>query len=170
MQIPDNVIAAAKQSQSQSGLWASLTLAQWAVESGWGQHCPGNNPFGITFSSSSPASQLLWTHECVANKDVPAWQRSHPELRVSSTTGDKSWIEIQRKFAAYPTLEDAFEDHARLLTQGKPYAEAWAAHSHDANPFQFISEIAPIYASDPNYATTLLNVIAKNELTQYDVT
>lgn len=33
--------------QEAGAKWASLVAAQWALESGWGKHMPGNNAFGL---------------------------------------------------------------------------------------------------------------------------
>ena len=46
---PDAVIRAAQASQTRWGIPASVTLAQWALESAWGSRMPpgSNNPFGI---------------------------------------------------------------------------------------------------------------------------
>jgi len=151
-----------------SGLWSSLTLAQWAVESDWGQRCPGNNPFGITWTPNHQ-EQLLWTHEEVPPAQLDGWKIQHPELIVEKTLpSGHLWVKLRRPFNAYATLGDAFEDHGRLLTQGHPYAAVWSAHCQDAAPFQFITAFAPIYATDHNYAATLTEVINAHNLTQYD--
>ena len=53
---PDDVIAAAQTSQRKYGIPASITIAQWALESGWGKHLPpgSNNPFGIKAVGDEP--------------------------------------------------------------------------------------------------------------------
>jgi flagellar protein FlgJ len=40
-------VPAARASEQATGIPASITLAQAILESGWGRHMPGNNPFGI---------------------------------------------------------------------------------------------------------------------------
>ena len=47
--LPPEVIEAARASQTRWGIPASVTLAQWIVESAWGSAMPpdSNNPFGI---------------------------------------------------------------------------------------------------------------------------
>lgn len=134
--------------QNTSGLWASLTLAQWADESGFGQHAPGFNAFGIKAPTWATGDnvQLLWTHEVI----------------------DGESTRVQARFRKYPNQLAAFEDHARLLTQGHPYAAVWAAHKADVSPMQFISAFAHIYATDPIYATKLENLIGTFQLLQYD--
>jgi len=46
---PPEIISAAQTAQAAYGVPASVTLAQWALESDYGQHMPqgSNNPFGI---------------------------------------------------------------------------------------------------------------------------
>lgn len=139
-------IAQAQVCEKQTGLWTSLTVAQWGLESGFGAHCPGNNPFGIKYSpATSPSSQLLWTTEIIYGKP----QR------------------VQAKFAAYPTLAAAFADHARLLTHGS-YLPAWIAYKNDSTPDRFIAAFAPIYATDPLYQTKMESIINEYRLKQYD--
>ena len=70
-QPPTEVIAAAKRS---AGLWkipASVTLAQWALESGWGKHTPpgSNNPFGIKAIGDQPAVESP-TREVINGENV----------------------------------------------------------------------------------------------------
>lgn len=145
----EGVSPSAKDCQATTGLWASLTLAQWADESGFGQHAPGFNAFGIKAPAGAPDSevQLLWTHEVVHGESV----------------------RVQAKFRKYNNQLEAFVDHARLLTQGRPYASAWAAHKADATPMQFIPAFSHIYATDPVYGQKLTNLIEGFGLLQYDV-
>lgn len=169
MSIPLEVIDGAMTSQKATGLWASLTIAQWALESDWGKDCPGNNPFGITYSSSAPDSQLLWTHEYVKEDHLPAWKNDHPELIVVSREANgEVYIKVQRKFAKFPTLADAFAYHARLITEGHPYAAAWEFHKHDAYPMKFIDAFAHIYATDPLYGPHLKEIISNHDLLGFD--
>ena len=47
--IPNAIIAAAQAAQHKWQVPASVSLAQWIIESGWGAHEPAgsNNPIGI---------------------------------------------------------------------------------------------------------------------------
>jgi flagellum-specific peptidoglycan hydrolase FlgJ len=61
-------LAAAAQSaclcEQTTGLPAEITVAQWAIESGWGASAPGNNCFGI---KAYPGCQVqrFPTHEVI---------------------------------------------------------------------------------------------------------
>jgi len=54
--LPPDIIAAAQSSQQKWGIPASVTIAQWALESGWGKYMPpdSNNPFGIKAVDQEP--------------------------------------------------------------------------------------------------------------------
>lgn len=163
-------IKAAQECEAETGLWTSLTVAQWALESEWGQYSPGNNPFGITYSPlTSPAKQLIWTHEEVTPAELNGWKTNHPELQVVATLDNGNLrIKVQREFAAYPTLAAAFKDHARLLTQGNRYYHFWVMAKNDPTPDRFIDLFASTYASDTGYAGKLKEIISGHGLGRFD--
>src|SRR5260370_30191918 len=92
--VPPEVIAAAKASQRQWGVPASVTLAQWIVESAWGSAMPtdSNNPFGIKALETQPAVESE-TREVIDGK-------------VIITTA---------RFRRFVSLSEAFESAAKLL-------------------------------------------------------
>lgn len=121
----------------ETGCPSEITLAQWAQESEWGLHAPRNNCFGIK-AAAGEAAQLLMTTEYIAGQ-----KRSLPQ-----------------RFAVFDTLQQCFERHAVLLTDGEPYRlafEAYVEHDHDLD--RFIREIAAHYATDPNYAGELARIL-----------
>ena len=121
-----------------TGVPAELTIAQWAVESGWGAHQPGNNCFGIKAYSGCYGIQLLKTSEFI-----------NGSLQM-----------MQREFATFPTLTACFEKHAELICKGMPYRRAWQEFETSKSITALVQSIAPIYATAPNYAETLLGVIS----------
>ncbi len=163
-------IPPAQACELKTGLWSSLTIAQWAVESNWGAACPGNNPFGITWAPKSIyGRQMLWTHEEIKKADYVVWKNMHPEIQVVNTLPSGNLrIKVQRGFNKYDSLEQAFEAHGRLLTKGLPYAAVWSEHCQDSTPMAFIDAMAPIYATDHAYADTLKTVIEAHALLCYD--
>lgn len=130
------------------GPFTSITLAQWAVESGYGAHLSGiNNCFGIKATwqqrDAGQAREVL-THEFLGNH----------------------WITEEQYFANYPTLEQCFDAHATLLT---------SPHYQGCVEARTIEEYAQAlhscgYATAPDYPEVLLGVIARNNLTQFDQT
>ncbi len=117
---------------------ADLTLAQWALESGWGAHQPGNNCFGIKAYHGCFGTQSLSTCEVVSG--VP--------------------VSVTQNFAVFASLDACFEKHADLLTTGKPYAGAWLQYLKSPNLKTLIGQIAPIYSTTPAYGDALMNIIA----------
>lgn len=138
--IPPDVVAAAKASQVKWKIPASVSLAQWAVESGWGLHYSGkNNPFGIKGKGT-----LRKTRE---------W---------SKTKGDYF---ITTEFKDYPTIEAAFDDHGRILNL--PVYKKARAYLPDVNAF--CNALTGVYATDPNYGKVLISVIdGSQKLRGYD--
>lgn len=149
------VIAAAQASQRKWKVPASVTIAQWAVESGWGRHESGKfNYGGITakvkdavfpYKPGTPLepATLCWTHEHVNGQ----------------------MVKCQRWFKDYPTPEAFFDAHAKLLATAPVYHAAMEALP---NRERFIDLMAPHYATAPTYAATLKNIIRASNLGQYD--
>ena len=137
---PPNVIDAAIASEKTSGCPAVLTLAQWALESGYGKYDLGaNNFFGIKWFKSSKFSYVA---------------RNTKEVYNGKT------VVIVAKFIRFPSMQACFEYHGKLLFT-KPYAKA-APFAHDWK--QFLEHIAPVYATDPHYKDKLLTIISSNDL------
>lgn len=138
---PQEMIEAAQNCQKQYELFASIQLAQGILESAWFTKCTGKyNFFGIKAHSGS----TVWTHEVVNGKNVP----------------------MQQIFADYNSPQEAFAAHAELLTNPSGHYAKALPLIHDLE--QYVKAIAPIYATDPNYANSLLNLIKSNQLAQYD--
>lgn len=153
--IPPDIIAAARASQAKWSIPASISLAQWAVESGWGKKVSGKNNYGGITAKVSGAkfptvpgeplepATLCWTSEFV--------------------NGQK--VRCQRWFKDYASAEDYFDAHGKLLATGKPYAKARALLP-DANAFA--DALTGVYATDPKYGATLKSIIKSNNLRSYD--
>lgn len=129
--------------EASTGVPAELTVAQWALESGWGLYEPGNNCFGIKVYPGCYGVQSLRTVEVVDGV-------SH------SVIGE---------FATFATLAGCFQMHACIICEGKPYARAWQQYKASGNVLALIQCIAPIYASAPNYAATLTAIVAMPQVT-----
>jgi hypothetical protein len=142
--VPPEVIEAAKASQRQWGVPASVTLAQWIVESAWGSAMPpdSNNPFGIKALETQPAVESE-TREVIDGK-------------VIITTA---------RFRRFDSLSQAFESHGKLLSTGAPYRPAMELVK---DPDQFADALTGVYATDPQYGTTLKWVMDNYQLKQYD--
>ncbi|KUL11753.1 phage tail protein [Bacillus licheniformis] len=130
---------------------ASLIIAQACLESAWGTSGlvqKGKNLFGIK-GTYNGQYVLMWTTEYDKNENP---------------------TRVQAKFRKYPSWTESIQDLANLYVNGtswnpnqykvvvgeKDYKKATAAL------------IKAGYASDPNYATKLNNLIQTYNLTQYD--
>jgi flagellum-specific peptidoglycan hydrolase FlgJ len=136
--------ASAVASEKTTKLPAELTVPQWALESGWGEHAPGNNCFGIK-ATTGTASQTLSTQE------VP-----HPNAQP---------VTEEQQFEVFPTLQACFDRHAALITSAQPYAAAWAQYLKDGDKAMLMQRIAPRYA--PNnllYSTKLARILQMSEV------
>lgn len=133
-----NAVSSAQACEQKTGCPAALSVAQWALESGWGKFAPGNNCFGIKFYAGAFGSQTLATHEYVAGKST----------------------EQNLEFATFPTLEACFEKHAELIAAAGPYRAAFANFARTGNVEQLVRDIAPHYApGNPLYIKSVLSIL-----------
>ena len=68
-------------------------------------------------------------------------------------------------FRKFDSLAEAFDQHGKLLATGAPYQKAMALKD-DADAFA--DALTGVYATDPNYGTTLKYVIHTYDLTVHD--
>jgi len=124
---------------------ASVTIAQAAIESGWGTKAPGMNLFGIKADKS--------------------WAGPVAEFATHEYVGDKK-VSIVDRFRAYTSWSDCLVDRGKFLLANKRYAPAFL---HTDNAEQFTLAIAAAgYATDPGYAEKIIAEIHARNLTQFD--
>jgi flagellum-specific peptidoglycan hydrolase FlgJ len=157
MSAPQNIINAALAAKRKWGVPASVSLAQWALESGYGAHAPGHNSFGMKpRSGKNDPCQVLSTTEWSA-------------LR-------RCYVPTKQPFRVFPSDDAAFDAHAELLATAGVYARARAALP---NVGKYIDGLMPVrnakgvilkpgYATDPLYASKLKALIAKEGWGKYD--
>lgn len=130
---------------------ASLIIAQACLESGWGTSelaQKGKNLFGIK-GTYNGQYVLMWTTEY-----------------------DKSGnaTKVQARFRKYPSWYESIQDLAKLYVNGT----SWDPNHYKAvvgeKDYKKASAalVKAGYATDPNYATKLNNLIQTYKLTQYD--
>lgn len=143
----------ALQTEKQTGINAIAILAQAAVESAWGEVCPGNMFFGIKDTDGLNGNeQLLTTTEYLDNPDT----KFPVVLKVVQIAARKWKYTVKDWFRKYNTPEESFTHHANFFIQNKRYA---AALQVKRNPYLFIDAIAEAgYATSPDYATLLKKV------------
>jgi flagellum-specific peptidoglycan hydrolase FlgJ len=149
-QPPETVIAAAKAAAAKWRIPASVMIAQWALESGWGRREPpgSNNPFG----EKAPAG----THGA-----------STPTLEIE----DGRVVHTTAVFRAFLNLEDAFDFHAEHLATSHWFMPARACLP-DVKRFCDAlgggTAAKPSYSTSPVYGQSLMAIIRDSKLAGYD--
>lgn len=150
---------AARASQEKHGVPELVTLGQAALESGWGQHAPTFNFFGVKASINDPEDrrQLLRTREVSKRSDL----KFPKVISVKQRSDGRFDYVVCDWFLSFPDAQSSFDAHGSLLSRSRRYAKAFAV-GNDA--FAFASEIAHAgYATDPNYESALHSVMRKIE-------
>lgn len=147
----------AKETERKTGISAKAILAQAALESGWGKAAPGNMFFGVKDTDGINGNeQLITTTEYSRRADLkfPVIISITPVVR----NGQK-WFKyvVKDYFRKYHTPEECFTDHANFFFKNPRYKKALEV-KHD--PYKFAEAIAAAgYATDPNYASTLKQLV-----------
>jgi hypothetical protein len=146
---------AARASQAANGVPALVTLAQAALESGWGAKAAGFNFFGIKAKASDPPEkrQLWRTREVLPNPNG-----KFPEIISITKRPDGRYDYVVRAwFRVFPDVTTAFQEHGAMLARVSNYRKAFA---HTNDPYAFATEIARGgYATDPSYERVLHSVM-----------
>ena len=149
----------ALETERKTGISALFTLAQSALETGWGKHAPGNMMFGVKSKESMPAEkrQLVQTTEILAMDK----EKFPVIISIEKRPDGKYKYIVKDWFRKYDTPEESFTDHARLFLTNKRYAKALEVKT---DPYKFAEEVAKAgYATEPTYAERLKGVIRKVE-------
>ena len=140
----DQMLPGARACQRTAGIPASFTIAQAALETGWGSRVRGNNLFGIKADRS-------WRGPTV---DVP----THEVVNGTS-------IAIVAKFRAYPNWAACIEDRAQFFLRMPRYA---ACFREKTGAGWARAVAAAKYATDPKYADLLISIMDGRELQRFD--
>lgn len=143
--ITQEVILAAQSGQHKYDVPASISIAQWALESGWGAHHMGsaNNYFGMKFAKRHKNFVERPTKEFI----------------------NQQWVTVMAKFAAFENMSEAFEDHAFLIASSSKYKHVMEAKD---NADEFANRLEGVYATDPQYTEKLQKIMRDYNLYQYN--
>jgi flagellum-specific peptidoglycan hydrolase FlgJ len=147
-----SLVGVAQQSELVYGVPTSVTLAQAILESGWGKSDLarwGQSLFGIKCKTeASPLQSGCY------NKD-------------SGEYLDGQYVVQNSNFRAYDSLSASVMDHGFFLKDSSRYAAAFETTSADA----FARAIhAAGYATAPDYADRLIQIMVQYNLYRYDLT
>lgn len=122
-------MAHARQVAAETGLDPNVVLAQSALESGWGQHAPGNNMFGIKGGNNN-----LSTSEYQNGQLIPT----------------------KSNFRSYYSPGESFQDYSKFIRENPRYSNVLKATSPNQ---QISEMGKSGYATDPNYEQKLRNIL-----------
>lgn len=145
----------ALETERKTGISHLFTLAQAALESGWGERTFGNMLFGIKARPETPADkkQLLRTTEVLSSANAV-----FPKIiSIKKRADGKYTYTVLDWFRKYETQEECFTDHAQFFFKNNRYAKALLVRS---DPYKFAEEVAKAgYATAPDYANSLKKII-----------
>ena len=149
--------------QKTSGILACVSMAQFILESGYGKSelaQNANNCFGMKTSLSGNSwSGSSWDGKSVYTK------------KTQEQNDDGSYVTITADFRKYACVEDSIADHAAYLlgamNGSKKRYEGLAGCTDYKKAAQIIKDGG--YATSHTYVQNLCSIIARWNLTQYDV-
>lgn len=132
---------AAEESERIYGIPAAVTLAQAALETGWGKHLAANfNLFGMK-GRGTAGSGMANTQEYVNGQ----------------------YVGVRDKFAAFNNFYEAVMHHGANFHNGY-YQKAVTNWPNHKNPEQFARDIHGIYATSPVYADSVIGLMRQYKL------
>ncbi len=147
----------ALRSQQDTGIDAVAILAQAALESGWGEHAPGFEFFGVKDTDGVNGNeQLLVTTEISRRMDLQFPVIISVKPVTINGHGYFKYI-VKDYFRKYNSAEQAFTDHANFFIRNQRYGRALGVKE---DPEKFVTEVAAAgYATAPGYAAMLIKII-----------
>jgi len=148
---PEDFIAsiapAARASMAKTGIPASFTIAQAALESGWGSSKTAVNARNL-FNIKADAS----------------WRGATYQMPSEEVVAGKVVVQ-PAKWRSYPHWQACIDDRAAFLRANPRYARCFMAKSGEA---WALAVAAAGYATDPNYAAKVIATMRSRNLKQYD--
>ena len=144
----NNVAPAARQVASARGLYASLMIAQAALESGWGGSylsTAAYNLFGVKWNGSG----------------------AYINLSTQEYYGG-AYHTVMARFQRYSSYTESLNAYADLICSHFPRSTKAQASSYAVAAQNLRNGVYGTYATDPSYASKLISVIERYNLTQYD--
>lgn len=139
----------AQQVAQENGIYASVMIAQAALESGWGNSAlstQGHNLFGVKWNGTGNYV-MMPTQEYYGGQ----------------------WHTINAKFQSYNSYYDSLTGYAKLIKNNFPNSTRANAATPQIAAANLKYGVYGSYATDPNYANSLDRMISDYGLTRYDV-
>lgn len=127
----------------------SVILAQAVLESGWGK------------SSLATIGKALFGIKATAS-----WKGKVYNAKTKECYDGKNFVDEVATFRAYDTWKESIIDHCHFLCSLKRYARVVGEKNYSIA----CKELQKAgYATDPNYADKLINIIRENGFDSYDI-
>lgn len=149
--------------QKKSGILASVSMAQFILESGYGKSelaQNANNCFGMKTSlSGNTWSGSTWDGKSKYTKKT---QEEYTKGEMTTITAD---------FRKYPCIEDSISDHSAYLLGAKNGSKLRYDGVKGCTDYKKAAQIIKDggYATSSTYVSNLCGIIEKWKLTQFDV-
>ncbi|MCW6683025.1 glucosaminidase domain-containing protein [Aerococcaceae bacterium NML160702] len=131
-------------------LFPSVSLAQAALESGFGQ---------------STLSRIYHNH--FGLKASPSWKGKVTVMKTNEDLGDGTLINIEDGFRIYDSVEASVIDHEAIFDTD--FSKEYYSKVLDAStPEEQCKALQGTYATDTSYASKLISLINQYDLKQYD--
>ena len=138
----------AKTAAKKIGLNPAVMVAQAALETGWGKHIINKSDGSSSNNVFNIKSDRSWEGD----------KASKMTLEFEQGTAVKK----QANFRAYDSIKESVNDFVDFLTQNPRYQEAL---QNTAKPAEFLDSLQKAgYATDPNYASKIKQVLNSAEL------
>ena len=149
--------------QKKSGVLASVSMAQFILESGWGKSGltqKANNCFGMKKSLSGNT----WPNSAWDGKSVIS-------MKTGEETEDGKPYTITAEFRKYSCIEDSIADHSAYLTGAKDGDELRYKGLKGCKKYKQAAQIIKDggYATSTSYVKALCDIIKEYGLTDYEV-
>ena len=136
---------------AEKGLDPRAIIAQAALETGWGKH--------VIKKSDGESS-----HNMFGIKSNNGWSG---DKVLANTLEYKDGVMARAKesFRSYDSLVDSVKDYVQFISDNARYKDAVANQN---NPERYVQELQRAgYATDPNYADKIINIINGKEFKQF---
>ena len=149
--------------QKKTGILASVTAAQFILESGYGKSelaQNANNCFGMKKSLSGNTWEgSAWDGKSIYTK------------KTQEQNADGSYVTITADFRKYQCVEDSIADHSAYLLGAKNGSNLRYAGLKGCTDYKKAAQIIKDggYATSLTYVSKLCEIIERWNLTQYDV-
>lgn len=149
--------------QKSSGVLASVSLAQFILESGWGKSGltqKANNAFGMKKNLSGNT----WPNSAWDGKSVIS-------MKTGEETEDGKPYTITAEFRKYSCIEDSIADHSAYLTGAKDGDKLRYEGLKGCKKYKTAAQIIKDggYATSTSYVKALCDIIKEYKLTDYEV-